>query len=264
MTGYRGPHQPPPLCAPVRPCAPIEARAPWYLGAPSGTDGHSWAHMVAHGRTWATVGVYRKRMSAYRGLAPLVLALGGILKILRLQAPQKPAKKASTLDLGPADAIRVLQKCHSAQKRRKRMSAYRGPSVVAPVCARVRLCAPIEVRSPWHQLATTGTNWRPLATAGTTGRIASRSSGVQGRQPLGKKSGGPGAAAPGGENVSFIADSPLKSAPTTAKKARPPRRRTAKKVMGDYHWCVCLCVSLCVHLLCVHLLASIVQSSDFF
>ena len=110
-----------PAAAPVRPCAPIEARAPWYLGAPSGTDGRSWAHMVAHGRTWATVGVYWKRMSAYRGLAPLVLALGGILQILRLQAPLMPAQKASTLIPAPAEANRVLQKCRSA---RKRMSTY--------------------------------------------------------------------------------------------------------------------------------------------
>ena len=38
-------------------------------------------------------------------------------------------------------------------------------------------------------------------------RCRLRRSGVQGRQPLGKKSGGPGAAAPARQNVSFISDS---------------------------------------------------------
>ena len=81
--------------------------------------------MGAHGRAWAHMGdrwcEYWKRMSAYRGLAPLVLALGGILQILRLQAPLMPAQKASTLIPAPAEANRVLQKCRSA---RKRMSTY--------------------------------------------------------------------------------------------------------------------------------------------
>ena len=62
-----------PLCARVRPCAPIKARTPWHLLAPSGTDGRSWA---LRGDPWATARMYR-RMSAYRGPAPLVLALGG-------------------------------------------------------------------------------------------------------------------------------------------------------------------------------------------
>ncbi len=46
-----------PLCASERPCAPIEARTPWHLLAPSGTDGRSWALMGAHGRTLACTDV---------------------------------------------------------------------------------------------------------------------------------------------------------------------------------------------------------------
>ena len=54
-----------PLVASERPCAPIEARTPWHLLAPFGTDGRSWALMGAHGRPL-------ERMSAYRAPAPLV------------------------------------------------------------------------------------------------------------------------------------------------------------------------------------------------
>ena len=126
MSGDRGPHQPPPLCARVRPGAPIEARTPWHLGEPSGTDGRSWAHMGGDGRR---------------------------------------------------------QTCH-----RMRMSGDRGPRQPPPLCARVRPCAPIEARTPWHLGEPSGNDGRSWERSGGPGAAApGKEAGVRGRQPLGKK-----------------------------------------------------------------------------
>ena len=107
--------------------------------------GCSW-HVVA------TCMYERVRRTGATGARPW----GAYSKFRDDHTPPKPSQKASTLDLGPAEANRVLQKCRSA---RKRMSAYRAP---APLVASGRQWSPLVIKDPHAQdIAAAGGPQRP-------------------------------------------------------------------------------------------------------
>ena len=103
-------------------------------------------------RVVATCMYERVRRTGATGARPW----GAYSKFRDDQAPPKPSQKASTLDLGPAEANRVLQKCRSA---RKRMSAYRAP---VPLVASGRQWSPLVIKDPHAQdIAAAGGPRRP-------------------------------------------------------------------------------------------------------
>jgi hypothetical protein len=103
-------------------------------------------------RVVATCMYERVRRTGATGARPW----GAYSKFRNDHTPPKPSQKASTLDLGPAEANRVLQKCRSA---RKRMSAYRAP---APLVASGRQWSPVVIKDPHAQdIAAAGGPRRP-------------------------------------------------------------------------------------------------------